>query len=336
MVFLDARARPSPRVARCHPMGRDGGDRHAPTTGILLVNAAEKQAWVTIPVAILVGAGVAWAGSQGTTADGVPVFAICCVMAFAVNWIAFVPAYLGRTERFYDLTGSITYLGTVALALALSGATDLRAILLGALVAVWAVRLGSFLFARIRREGGDARFESIKVSFPRFLMAWTLQGLWVLITLACALAAITSAAAPPLGGFAIVGAAVWVFGFSIEVIADRQKSRFRSDPANRRRFIQTGLWARSRHPNYFGEITLWVGIALIALPELRGWQHVTLVSPVFVYLLLTRVSGIPILEERAEARWGDDPAYRAYRDRTPSLLPRAWGQHFRSTRFRTL
>lgn len=304
-------------------MGRDGGDRHAPTTGIVLVNAAEKQAWVTIPVAILVGAGVVWAGSQGVAAaDGVPVFAICGVMAFAVNWVAFVPAYLGRTERFYDLTGSITYLGVVASALALSGATDLRAILLGTLVALWAVRLGSFLFARIRREGGDARFEGIKVSFPRFLMAWTLQGLWVLLTLACALVAITSPAAPPLGGFAIVGAVVWVVGFSIEVIADRQKSRFRSDPANRGRFIQTGLWARSRHPNYFGEITLWVGVALIALPELGGWQHVTLVSPVFVYLLLTRVSGIPILEERAEARWGDDPAYRAYRDRTPSLLPR--------------
>jgi len=286
------------------------------------VNAVEKQAWVTIPVALLVGAGVAWAGSQGASADGVPVFAICGVMAFAVNWIAFVPAYLGRTERFYDLTGSITYLAVVALALALSGATDLRAFLLGTLVAVWAVRLGSFLFARIHREGRDARFDEIKMSFPRFLMAWTLQGLWVLLTLSCALATITSAAAVPLGGFATVGAAVWMLGFSIEVIADRQKSRFRSDPANRGRFIQTGLWARSRHPNYFGEITLWVGVALIALPELSGWQYVTLVSPIFVYLLLTRVSGIPILEERAEARWGGDPAYQAYRDRTPLLLPR--------------
>jgi steroid 5-alpha reductase family enzyme len=102
-------------------------------------------------------------------------------------------------------------------------------------------------------------------------------------------------------------------------VADRQKSAFRSDPANAGRFISSGLWAWSRHPNYFGEIVLWVGVALIALPVLSGWQHVTLVSPLFVYLLLTRISGIPPLERRAEEKWGDDPAYRAYVERTPVL-----------------
>jgi steroid 5-alpha reductase family enzyme len=286
------------------------------------VSAADKQAWLTIPVGIALGAGVTWAGGQSPTAGDVPVFTLCGVMAFAINWLAFVPAYLGRTERFYDLTASVTYLGVVATALLYSGATDPRAILLGVLVTVWAIRLGTFLFARILREGNDPRFDEIKMSFPRFLMAWTLQGLWVLLTLSCALAAMTSATARPLGGFALVGSAVWAVGFSIEVLADRQKSSFRADPANRGRFIRTGLWARSRHPNYFGEITLWVGVALIALPELSGWQYVTLVSPVFVYLLLTRVSGIPILERRAQVRWGDDPEYRAYRDRTPVLVPR--------------
>jgi steroid 5-alpha reductase family enzyme len=132
----------------------------------------------------------------------------------------------------------------------------------------------------------------------------------------------TSVASVPLAGSAVLGTAVWVAGFAIEVVADRQKSRFRADPANRDRFIRTGLWAWSRHPNYFGEITLWVGVALVAAPALAGWQLATLVSPVFVFLLLTRVRGIPLLEARAQQKWGHDPDYQAYRARTPVLLPR--------------
>ncbi len=115
---------------------------------------------------------------------------------------------------------------------------------------------------------------------------------------------------------------VWLVGFGIEVAADDQKRAFRADPANRGRFITTGLWAWSRHPNYFGEITLWVGVALVALPALSGWQHLTLVSPLFVGLLLTRVSGVPLLEARGQATWGDDPEYRDYVARTPVLVLR--------------
>lgn len=111
-------------------------------------------------------------------------------------------------------------------------------------------------------------------------------------------------------------------GFAVEVVSERQKRRFRQDPANAERFITTGLWAWSRHPNYVGEIVLWVGIALIAIPALSGWQFITLISPLFVYLLLTRISGIPPLESRALKRWGKDPVFRAYMARTPVLFPR--------------
>ena len=153
-------------------------------------------------------------------------------------------------------------------------------------------------------------------------MAWTLQGLWVFLTLAAALGAMTSAQRGPLGLAGFVGLAVWAVGFAIEVVSDRQKRAFRSNPANSGRFITTGLWAWSRHPNYFGEIVLWLGIALIALPSLSGWQYVTLISPLFVFLLITRVSGIPPLESRAEERWGDEPELVAYKARTPVLIPR--------------
>ena len=187
---------------------------------------------------------------------------------------------------------------------------------------MWAARLGSFLFTRVRRAGRDDRFDAIKPDFGRFLSVWLLQGLWVTLTLGAALAAVTALERPAVGVLTVVGLLVWAAGFAVEVVADAQKSRFRADPAHRDAFISTGLWAWSRHPNYFGEIVLWLGIALAALPALQGWQYATLVSPVFVAILLGRVSGVPLLERKADARWGDRADYRAYRAATPVLVPR--------------
>jgi len=287
------------------------------------MNKAERQALTATPLIVLLGAAIAWAGSQGgATVNALPIFALCAGLSFAINWIVFVHAYLKQTEHFFDLTGSLTYITVVAVALTLNEDRDPRSLLLGGLVLVWAGRLGSFLFARVRRDGSDGRFDELKPSLPRFLMTWTLQGLWVLLTIACALAAMTSAQSVPLGGFAAIGLAIWLAGFGIEVAADRAKGRFREDPNNRDRFIQSGIWAWSRHPNYFGEITLWLGVAVIALPVLTGWQYATLISPVFVYLLLTRVSGVPLLESRGKKKWGGDPEYQAYRARTPVLFLR--------------
>jgi steroid 5-alpha reductase family enzyme len=286
------------------------------------VDKTETRSLLAIPLIVLVAVLIAFAGSQGShNAFGFPIFALGVIIAFLIQWIAFIPAFIKQTEAFFDLTGSITYLTVVWVALLLRPAPDARAFLLVALVSVWALRLGTFLFRRIRAAGSDPRFDDIKPSFPRFLTVWTLQGLWVSFTLAAALAAITSTRQVELGAFALVGAIVWVFGFGIEAIADWQKRKFRAKPENAGKFITTGLWAWSRHPNYFGEIILWIGVAIIALPILRGWQWVTLISPLFVILLLTRISGIPMLEARADEKWGGDPSYEDYKAGTPVLIP---------------
>lgn len=281
------------------------------------------ESMIAIVGALLMAAAVGWAGSQGgVTMSGLPLFALTGAFAFIVQWAVFLPSYLAQTEHYYDLTGSLTYLTIAIGTLFLVGGFEARSILLTLLVSIWSLRLGSFLFLRVRRRGIDERFDAIKPSFTRFLMAWTLQGLWVFLTLAAALGAMTSAQRGPLGLAGFVGLAVWAVGFAIEVVSDRQKRAFRQDPANAGRFITTGLWSWSRHPNYFGEVVLWLGIALLALPSLSGWQYVTLISPLFVFLLLTRVSGIPPLEARAEERWGDEPAFVAYKARTQVLIPR--------------
>ena len=277
----------------------------------------------SIVVAVAVGAAVSIAGSSGSVeVSGVRVFALVAAVAYAINWIVFIPSYRAGTERFFDLTGSLTYITVIVLAAALSADLDLRAVLVVAMVMVWAVRLGSFLFARIRRDGFDARFDQIKTDLLRFLMTWTLQGLWVVLTLACALAIVTSAERQSFDVFAFVGLAIWAAGFSIEVVADRQKSAFRADLANKGRYISTGLWSWSRHPNYFGEITLWVGVAVMALPILSGWRWLMLISPVFVFVLLRFISGVPMLEARADERWGDEVDYQAYKKSTSVLALR--------------
>ena len=205
--------------------------------------------------------------------------------------------------------------------MAASGEPDARALAIAALVGIWAVRLGLFLTRRIHGDGFDRRFTDIKTRFSAFLMAWTLQGLWVSMSVAAGLAAIASTARVPADGLLAAGMLLWAAGFAFEVIADAQKRRFRADPANAGRFIHTGLWAWCRHPNYFGEVLLWTGIAVAAWPALSGWAHLTLLSPAFVWLLLTRISGMPLLEASAERRWGGAPRYRAYRSRTPALVP---------------
>lgn len=287
------------------------------------MKTSDRNALIAFPILILIGLLVALAGSQGgALIAGVPLFALSVGLAFLIQWLVFIPAYLLQTEKFFDLTGSITYISVIAIAVFFSKGADGRSILLAALVVIWAIRLGSFLFGRIQKAGKDDRFDEIKPSFIRFLNVWTIQGLWVTFTMAAALVAITTTSRKELDLFAIIGFLVWIFGFAIEVIADSQKRRFSANPENKGKFIQTGLWSRSRHPNYFGEIIVWVGVAMIALPVLQGWQWVALISPVFVTLLLTRVSGVPLLENKADKKWGGQADYESYKKNTPVLIPR--------------
>lgn len=275
-------------------------------------------------VIISLATGVVFAGSQNGEIifDRIPLFAVGIGLAFVINWIAFIPAFILQTEKFFDLTGSITYISVTLISLLLSPIWDARTLIVVGLVFIWALRLGSFLFKRILRDGKDGRFDELKTNGLRFLMVWSLQGLWVALTLAAGLAVITTNTKIPLDVLAFVGIVVWLIGFGIEVVADAQKTTWRANPQNKGKFITTGLWSKSRHPNYFGEIVLWLGMAIMAFPVLEGWQYLTLISPLFVFVLLTRMSGIPILEKRADEKWGGSEAYEKYKNNTPVLFPK--------------
>lgn len=267
------------------------------------------------------GMGFSWLiGIDGAQWQAAPVTFVCALLAFAINWMAAIPATTFRTEIFFDLTGALTYLSVVACALVLSAPAGVRELSIAAMVTVWAVRLGGMLFTRIRRAGEDKRFRDIKTNPASFLGVWNMQALWVVVTSACAVTVLTSPAREPVDISLYTGATMWAAGFLIEVVADAQKNAFRARPENGGRFITTGLWAWSQHPNYFGEILLWTGIAVAALPVMQGWSWLALISPAFVALLLLRISGIPTLDRQAKKRWGSDPDYQDYTRRTSTLL----------------
>ena len=280
---------------------------------------------ITIPsilISILMAGLVAIGINQGSVSiSGISLIYFCCAFIFLAQWLIFIPSYIFETEHYFDLTGSLTYVSVMLLAILFTVDISLRDVLLALFVWIWAFRLGSFLFIRVKKAGSDGRFDLMKKDFWWFLMTWTIQGLWVFLTLAMALAAITSESKMAIDIFAIVGTLIWIFGFSIEVIADQQKTNFKDDPANKDKFITVGLWSWSRHPNYFGEMVLWIGIALIAFPVLIGWQLVALISPIFVIFLLTKISGVTMLESRGNKKWGDDEEYKNYIKNTSVLIP---------------
>ncbi len=243
------------------------------------------------------------------------------LFAFIIQWILFIPAYLFQTEKFFDISGSFTYIFVITYTLCLSynsSGINYGNILLSSFIIIWAIRLGSFLFFRIKKDGEDKRFRSIKPSPTRFFMTWSLQGMWVSICSACALTGIANGII--VNSLFYFGVFIFVLGFIVEIIADNQKTKFRKDPANKDKFIDSGLWSYSRHPNYLGEITLWLGVSIMSLSSLTGWQLITLISPIFTYILLVYISGVRILEERGKKRWGHLDSYKDYVKKTPTLL----------------
>lgn len=244
------------------------------------------------------------------------------ILIFIIQIIVFIPSFIFKTEHYFDLTGGITFIIVILYAFyekfQIIEFIDFRSVILVLFILIWSLRLSLYLFFRVK-VGGDVRFIEIKKNFLRFMCAWIFQGTWVFI---CSFPVLIVLLNKPLENdlFLYVGIFFWVFGFLFEVIADRQKVIF--NKTNKGKFISTGLWSFSRHPNYFGELVLWLGITIISLPTFLEFQYLGLITPIFIYLLLTKVSGVNLLEELAEKRWGNSKDYILYKNNTPVFFPR--------------
>ena len=245
------------------------------------------------------------------------------ILVFIIHWILYIPANIFKTEKFYDLSGSLSYISVVSYILyskTQSFESGLGEVIISLAIIIWSARLGTFLFLRIKKAGEDKRFREYKKSWSKFLLAWTTSGMWVTICSACAMTAIASENIIELNTIFFIGLFMFVFGFSIEIIADYQKTKFRSVASNKDKFISSGLWSKSRHPNYVGEIILWLGISVMSFSNLEGLQYITLISPFFTYWLLVYISGVSILEKSGQEKWGHLKDYQDYIKKTPKLL----------------
>ncbi len=265
-------------------------------------------------------------GNESLDYNGYPILILCMIASFIVHWIIFIPSFLAKTEKFYDITGTLAYIIILYVASVLTSyssgvSLELRTKIIIGMVSFWAIRLGVFLFVRVLRVGEDRRFREAKKSFSKYLVWWTMSGLWVFLTTANALTLIINNKKLDNKFLFYLGVLIWIIGIVFEIVADEQKRRFRLDKNKKGLFICTGLWSISRHPNYFGEIILWVGIAIVSLPTLHGFQYITLISPIFIYFLLTRISGVNLLENSADKKWGDQPDYIKYKKDTSVLVP---------------
>ena len=285
---------------------------------------------VVTSVFIIIFLVVSAVGNNSVILNGYSAVLCCAVICIGIQWVAWIPASVGKSERFYDLTGGLTYITLVGFSLwagSRSEPISSRELIVSLLVVIWSLRLSSFLYLRIHRTGKDGRFDKLKTSSIRFLVPWTIQGLWVFLTMIVVIVINTQAdSAPALGIWDGIGLSIWILGFSIEVIADNQKTVFNSEPNNEGKWIDCGLWSYSRHPNYLGEILLWTGIAFFGVSCFTGLEKIAWVSPLFIYVLLTKISGTPILDRRALEKWGDDSEYQIYREKTPLLFPRIFSK----------
>ena len=274
---------------------------------------------ISIIVGILITIGVS---QNSVDFYGIPLIAACFLYSYIIHWIFFVHGYLFQTEHYFDAIGSFTF---VSLSLFLIFVVrDFYAFLVCSLVAIWSLRLGSFLFRRVKKIWKRYSLYRDEKEFLLVFLTWNLSALWVFLSYVAGMVAVTSKYSSELSVtdfvFCSVGFLVWLSGFIIEVVADNQKKKFKEDPNNKDKFISHGLWAWSRHPNYFGEILLWIGIAIIAFPIFKNWDYLALISPFFIYYLLVNVSGIPMLEKAADKKWGTNEDYISYKDRTNILF----------------
>jgi steroid 5-alpha reductase family enzyme len=247
------------------------------------------------------------------------VILVSLAAALGINAVLFLIAFKLASDKLTDISYAISFLTLDIIALCYAGRLDAYSIVLFLLAAIWSVRIGAFLLMRVLAVGKDRRFDGMRESFIRFGKFWLGQAVtaWVLMLPVT----IAQYKGGTIGVLSVLGVAVWAGGLVIEAAADYQKFAFKRSGSDGT-WIQSGLWKYARHPNYFGEITVWAGIYIYTFSALDGIERlIGLSSPLLITAVLLFVSGVPILEKNADKRWGKNKEYQDYKARTRLLVP---------------
>ena len=227
------------------------------------------------------------------------------VISLGIQVLMFLPAFVFKTDKLTDLSYSVTFVLLTLIAFLFNTWQETKLLLL-IMISLWGFRLGTFLFIRIKKWKRDKRFDGMRESFSKFLSFWVIQGITVFVLLIPTFQYLKNE--PKTSMFTLIGVLVFSAGLVIETIADYQKFK------SKKRILRTGLWKYSRHPNYFGEILVWLGVYLFTMP-VSGFLG--LISPVFITFMLVFVSGIPKIEKKYE----NNKEYQEYKKETPALIP---------------
>ena len=237
--------------------------------------------------------------------------------------LAFALSLLRKRNDVADVAWGLGIIVTVVMAMLITSAYDGRSIVILMLIFVWGGRLATHIFLRNRGKSEDFRYKEWRekwgenVILKSYLQVFLLQGVLLLVVSFPAYLAIVFPGSS-LGSIDLVGVAVWILGFFFESVGDMQLAMFKADPTNKGKILQTGLWRYSRHPNYFGEITMWWGIFLIALSSEFGFFGI--IGPLAITFFIIKVSGIPLAEKHYEG----NEEFAQYAAKTSILFPKFW------------
>jgi len=248
---------------------------------------------------------------------------IALIVVIAINLFVYPVAYKLQTDKLTDITYSLSFLTLISFGFWKGvGWADSHKIIMGIVLTAWSLRIGYFLLSRVIMMGRDKRFDQIRTNPKRFLRFFLLQGFasWV-ISIPFLYYFFFHQSEDGYLLLELIGWAIAILGLLIETIADQQKMNFKSREGNSSKLYTGGLYKYVRYPNYTGEILFWIGICVASAGVFIGLRWLSLISPIFIILLLVKVSGILFLEKGRAKQYGDDTAYQDYLSKTKALFP---------------
>ena len=244
------------------------------------------------------------------------------LISLGIQTFFFIFAASFKTDKVTDLSYGLSFVAIAwVMLLTRSGDISLHEAAVVTLVTLWGIRLSGYLLIRVLKTGRDKRYDTMRNDLLKFGRFWLLQGLSVWAISLPAVYMLSRGRDYEVSLFIVIGVLVWLFGIAFETVADVQLYNFRFKKDNKGLWIDEGVWRYSRHPNYFGEITLWWGLFICGLDVYSGVGWLAVAGPLTITGLLLFGSGIPILEKANDARWGTDRAYQQYKQETSILIP---------------
>jgi len=252
------------------------------------------------------------------------------IVSFGVQILFFVYAAVKKIDTVTDLSYGLTFIILACVGLFFTQTYLQFHVIAFIMVVAWGIRIATYLFLRINTMKRDRRFDGIREKFLSFATFWFFQAIVVWIVSLPSIYLFTISSDRKLNVWMVLGIGMWLMGMIVETIADMQKFTFKTDPANKGKWIDRGLWKYARHPNYFGEMLCWWGIFVFSLPFQIGFSWITIIGPLSITYTLLFATGIPTLEKKYNERYKDNQEYQAYKRRTNLLIPLPRPSSFRS------